>query len=133
MSEHLIVNPTQLYLIYTTRDIHNEYYDYDFLPEYSSFDVYSIYDAMNSLSINSMNNLLIYIFRQWSLLNLDPELHTLPKAKRRKDILSRQFDRIPLTTKDELNTKLKKFIGDDKILGLYLINQIIKFLYPCKL
>jgi len=129
MSEHLLINPTQLYLIYSTRDIHNEYYDFDFLPEYSSFDVYNIYDAVNCLSINDMNNLNLFIYKQWSLLKLHDDL---PNNSRKKSILKILYSHTKVLSKGDLNEKLKGFILEDKVLGLYIINQLLKFLYPCK-
>ena len=132
MSEHLLINPIQLYFIYSPKDIKYEYLDFDFLPEYTSFEVENIYDAMNCLSINDMNNLNLFIYKQWSLLKLDTEIVSLPTVKRRNIILSKEFDNTPVLTKDGLNNKFKEFISNDKILGLYVINQILKFLYPCK-
>ena len=32
-----------------------------------------------------------------------------------------------ILNKEDLNNKLKEFISNDKILGLYIINQILKF------
>ena len=46
MSEHLVINPEKLYYIYFPKDIKYEYFDFNFLPEYKSFDVYNIYDAI---------------------------------------------------------------------------------------
>uniref|UniRef100_A0A6C0CDK1 Uncharacterized protein n=1 Tax=viral metagenome TaxID=1070528 RepID=A0A6C0CDK1_9ZZZZ len=130
MSEHLLINPEQLYLIYSPKDIKYEYFDYYFLPKYKSFDVYNIYDAMNCLSLNDINNLNLFIYKQWSLLKL---LDDIPNNKRKKYILKIQYSHNKIFNKPGLNNKLKEFISNDKVLGLYIINQILKFLYPCKL
>jgi hypothetical protein len=129
MSEHLLINPEQLYFIYSPKDIKYEYLEFDFLPEYKSFDIESIYDAMNCLSLNDMNNLNLFIYKQWSILKL---LDDIPNNKRKKDILKKQYSHNKIFNKVDLNSKLKEFISNDKILGLYIINQILKFLYPCK-
>ena len=36
-----------------------------------------------------------------------------------------------IDSKDKFNTKLKHFIQGDKIISLYIMNQMLKFLYPC--
>jgi len=129
MSEHLLINPTQLYFIYSPKDIKYEYFDFNFLPEYTSFDVENIYDAVNCLSINDMNNLNLFLYKQWSLLKLHGDL---PNNSRKKCILKILYSHNKVLSKEDLNEKLKEFISDDKILGLYVINQLLKFLYPCK-
>ena len=129
MSEHLLINPEQLYFIYSPKDIKYEYLEFDFLPEYKSFDIETIYDAMNCLSLNDMNNLNLFIYKQWSILKM---LDDIPNSKRKKGILKIQYPHNKILNKEDLNNKLKEFISNDKILGLYIINQILKFLYPCK-
>ena len=129
MSEHLLINPEQLYFIYSPKDIKYEYLEFDFLPEYKSFDIETIYDAMNCLSLTDMNNLNLFIYKQWSILKM---LDDIPNSKRKKDILKIQYPHNKILNREDLNNKLKEFILNDKILGLYVINQILKFLYPCK-
>ena len=128
MSEHLLINPEQLYFIYSPKDIKYEYLEFDFLPEYKSFDIYNIYDAMNCLSVNDMNNINLFIYKQWSLLKLQDDI---PNNKK-KNILKKVYSHNKVLNKTDLNDKLKEFISNDKVLGLYIINQILKFLYPCK-
>ena len=129
MSEHLLINPEQLYFIYSPKDIKYEYLEFDFLPEYKSFDIETIYDAMNCLFLSDMNNLNLFIYKQWSILKM---LDDIPHNKRKKYILKKQYSHNKIFNKVDLNSKLKEFISNDKILGLYVINQILKFLYPCK-
>ena len=128
MSEHLLINPEQLYFIYSPKDIKYEYLELDFLPEYKSFDIYNIYDAMNCLSVNDMNNINLFIYKQWSLLKLQDDIPNNNK----KNILKKVYSHNKVLNKTDLNDKLKEFISNDKVLGLYIINQILKFLYPCK-
>jgi|TARA_B110000977_G_C11049973_1_gene481943 hypothetical protein len=129
MSEHLLINPTQLYFIYSPKDIKYEYFDFNFLPNYTSLDTHNIYDAVNCLSINDMNNLNLFIYKQWSLLKLHDDL---PNNSRKKSILKILYSHTKVLSKGDLNEKLKEFILEDKVLGLYIINQLLKFLYPCK-
>ena len=129
MSEHLVINPEKLYYIYFPKDIKYEYFDFNFLPEYKSFDVYNIYDAINCLDLNDMNNLNTFIYKQWALLKIQEDI---PISKRNKNIIKSIFNHDKILNKLHLNNKLKEFILNDKILGLYVINQILKFLYPCK-
>ena len=52
MSEHLLINPEQLYFIYSPKDIKYEYLEFDFLPEYKSFDIETIYDGYKPKGIH---------------------------------------------------------------------------------
>jgi len=129
MSEYLLMNPEQLYFIYSPKDIKDEYLDFDFLPEYKSIDVYNIYDAMNCLDLNDMNNLNLFIYKQWSLLKM---LDDIPTSDRSGNILKIIYSHKKVLNKIDLNDKLKEFISNDRVMGLYVINQTLKFLYPCK-
>jgi hypothetical protein len=129
MSEHLLINPEQLYFIYSPKDIKYEYLEFDFLPEYKSFDTGTIYDVVNCLSLNDMNNLNLFIYKQWSILKLQDDI---PNNKRKKNILKILYSHNKVLSKEDLNDKLKNFISNDKVFGLYVINQTLKFLYPCK-
>lgn len=129
MSEYLLMNPEQLYFIYSPKDIKDEYLDFDFLPEYKSIDVYNIYDAMNCLDLNDMNNLNLFIYKQWSLLKM---LDDIPASDRSGNILKIIYSHKKVLNKIDLNDKLKEFISNDRVMGLYVINQTLKFLYPCK-
>ena len=132
MSEHLLIDLNQLYRIYSTDDIDSDYFDFSFLPEYNSIETEIIYDILNCLSLTQLNKLSIYIYQQWSLLHLDPELTKLSTAKRRKLVLSKQFTGDKCYSKGEWNQKMSLFIDSDQVFGLYVINQLLKFLYPCK-
>ena len=133
MSEHLLIDLNQLYRIYSTDDIDSDYFDFSFLPEYKSIETEIMYDILNCLSLTQLNKLSIYIYQQWSLLHLDPELTKLSTAKRRKLVLSKQFTSDTCHSKGEWNQKMSLFIDSDQVFGLYVINQLLKFLYPCKI
>ena len=131
MSEHLLIQPKQLYMLYSVQSIKEPYHTYDFLPDYTSFDVDIIYDIINCQTVYELHTILIFIYKQWSLLHLDEEVHTLSTVKRRKRILSKVLSHDRLTSKDEFNDRIKSFINDDNVFGLYVINQLLKLLYPC--
>ena len=133
MSEHLLIDLNQLYRLYSANDINGDYYDFDFLPSYNSIETEIIYDSINCLSIYSLNNMINFMYKQWSLLQLDQELNQLPTAKRRKVVLLKKFTDDKINSKQEFNEKMSYFIDRDQVFGLYVINQILKFLYPCKL
>lgn len=133
MSDHLLLHLDFLYRIYTVDDIKGDYYSFDFLPNYNSIEVDTIYDILNCLDNNSLNNLLVFIFKQWSLFKIDPEKDELSTTARRNYILSKNITITKINNKYEFNKKLTEFIDYDSIFGIYIINQMLKFLYPCKL
>ena len=133
MSEHLLIDLNQLYSIYSIDEIDGEYFHFSFLTNYNSIEIEIMYDILNCLSLKQLNQLTLYIYKQWSLLNLDPVLSSLSTPKRRKLVLSKQFTCDKCHSKDEWNQKMSLFVDSDKVFGLYIINQLLKFLYPCKL
>ena len=66
MSEHLLIDPNELYKLYSYRDI-VEYYHFDFLANFTSIEIDIFYDILNSVSRKQVSNLNNYIFKQWSL------------------------------------------------------------------
>ena len=133
MSEHLVVNPEKLYYLYSIKDIKNEYIEYTIFPTYNSIDINIFYDILNCLSNNELYSLYLFIYKQWSLLKLNKE-HIDISTKRKNMILQKELS-IPssVITIQDFNNILKNFINGDKILGIYIMNQLLKFLYPCKL
>lgn len=129
MSEHLIINPNKLYILYSPNSM-VEYYNYDFLPTYTSIENDIIYDILNSLNTKELFNLHKYLYRQWELTKKDIELNKCNNKSNNNNILSRNIIH-KISSKDEFNNILSLFINNDKVLGLYIINKIIKFLYPC--
>lgn len=132
MSEHLLINLEQLYLIYNVRDIVEPYYEFDFIPKFNTIDVDVLYDILNCLSIDHLNNLINFMYIQWSVLKNIPEIEEWTPLKRKKQILSKTFTHHKIKTKEEFNNKLGVFIDNDKVFSIYIMNQILKFLYPCK-
>ena len=129
MSDYLLIDPNRLYTIYSADTI-KEYYNYDFLPLFTSIDVDILYDILNSLDMKALSNTQRYLYRQWSLTKNDDELINSTPIKRKKNILSREF-KGTIKSRAEFNDNLKSFISNDIILGLYIMNKLLKFLYPC--
>ena len=132
MSEHLLINPDQLYLLYSVKDIKEDYYDFSIFPDYNSIEVEIFYNILNCLSIYELQNLLVFIYKQWSLFKLDNTLEEFTNNKRKKTILKQELLPTKIKTKEDFNHILKLFINEDPILGIYIMNQLLKFLYPCK-
>jgi len=131
MSEHLLLDPNKLYKIYFSQDI-VEYYSFSFLPEFNSIDIDIFYDILNSVSLKVLSNLTNYIFKQWSLTKKMLELKDTGPMKRKIDIQNRLYANELILSKKQLNDMLYKFIQGDQVLALYSMNQMLKFLYPCK-
>ena len=132
MSEHLLINPNQLYFLYSVKDIKHDYYDFSIFTNYNSIEIEIFYDILNCLSIYELQNLLIFIYKQWSLFKLDTNLNEFKNNKRKKIILKQELLSTKIQTKEDFNHILKLFIDEDPIMGIYIMNQLLKFLYPCK-
>ena len=130
MSDKLIMDPNELYKLYDYRNI-EEYYHFDFLSNFNSIEIDIFYDILNCLSNKDLSNVSNYIFRQWSLFHLNLLSEEIKPIKRKKELLKRTFDHSKYKSKCEFNTTLNEFIQGDKILSLYVMNQLLKFLYPC--
>jgi len=130
MSTYLQVDPNKLYSLYNYKDI-QEYYPFDCFAEFSSIEVDIFYDILNSISTKQLSNLNRYIFKQWSLARKKIDISDIHKNKRTNYILQSQYLSTPIQSKGQFNKKLTDFIQGDKILSLYIMNQCLKFLYPC--
>ena len=132
MSEHLLINLNHLYFLYSVNDIKEDYYDFSIFPHYNSIDIEIFYDILNCLSMYELQNLLVFIYKQWSLFKLDNNLDEFTNNKRKKTILKQELLLTKIQKKEEFNNILKLFINEDPIIGIYIMNQLLKFLYPCK-
>ena len=138
MSEHLLIDPNSLYKLYSYKDI-EEYYPFNFLSNFTSIEIDIFYDILNSVSSKQVSNLNNYIFKQWSLTKYTIDLEDVSPKRRNKYIMRRVYtnDSIQsnesIESKDKLNTKLSKLIQGDQVMSLYIMNQLLKFLYPCNI
>ena len=130
MSEHLIIKPELLYKIYSHTLITN-YFFYTFLPNFKSIDINIFYDILNCLSIKSLQSLDIYIYKQGKLSKSLIIKYDNPQRKRKKNIIDKHYPLDKINSNVELNTKLIKFIDNDKVIAIYIMNKLLKFLYPC--
>jgi hypothetical protein len=130
MVEYLIIDPNLLYKLYSSENL-EDYYSFNFLPEYTSVEVDIFYDILNSISKKELLNLNQYLYKQWIHTKrlLDKE-NTTP-IKRRKKLMKLSYTNESVSTKHLFNKKIAKFINDDKIIGIYIMNKLLKFLYPC--
>ena len=131
MSEHLLIDPNELYKLYDYRDV-KEYYNFTFLADFTSIEIDIFYDVLNSLSMRDLSNLNLFIFKQVSLTNKIIEVNKYTPKYRHKQIISRQYNNDKVFTKEDFNNKLQHYIQNDQIISLFIMNQLIKFLYPCK-
>jgi hypothetical protein len=130
MSEHLIIKPELLYKIYSHTLI-TDYFTYTFLPDFTSIDIDILYDILNCLSIKSLQSLDIYIYKQWKLSKTICISYDNPPKKRKNTIINKQYPLTKINSNIEFNKKLKKFINNDKVIAIYIMNKLLKFLYPC--
>ena len=136
MSEHLLIDPNALYKLYSYKDI-DEYYSFNFLTKFTSIEIDIFYDILNSVSSKQLSNLNNYIFKQWSLTKYSIDLQDISPKRRNKDIMRRMYtnesiqSNESIDSKSKLNTKLSQLIQGDQVMSLYVMNQLLKFLYPC--
>ena len=132
MSNKLIIDPNELYRLYDHTNV-NEYYHFNFLSNFNSIEIDIFYDILNSLNNRELSKLNNYMFKQWSLTHISLTSKEIEPLKRREVLLQKSYSNSRNLSKDEFNNKLNEFILDDKILSLYVMNQMLKFLYPCNI
>jgi len=132
MSEQLLIDPNKLYKLYSYKDI-KEYYPFYFFASFTSIEIDIFYDILNSLSRKELSNLNNYIFKQWAITQLTLKFKDVEPIEIKDKLLYRDYTNERIQTKDELNTKLNHLIQGDKIISLYIMNQLLKFLYPCNI
>ena len=90
---------------------------YDFLPEYLAFNKVIYYELMNSLNEYQLKNFYIEFYIQWKRYIEEN------KESKYKDKVVLSVSQINLKY---INDILKKFISNDKILGIVIINLLQK-------
>ena len=128
MSEYLLIQPDLLYKVYSYKSI-DDYYHFSFFPEYNSIEVDIFYDILNSLSSKELQNMDHYLCKQWLLTKF--MLKKESDNKRCNELCSLNYEIDKRISKESLNDKLRVFIKRDPILGLYIMNKMLRFLYPC--
>lgn len=130
MSEHLLINPNELYKLYYHTNV-IDYYPFSFLPKFTSIEIDIFYDILNTLETKQIENLNCYLYKQWSLTRKLIETSDKETTKRKKKIMTHKYNDSKCNTKEQLNVKLSKFIKKDKTVSLYVMNKLLKFLHPC--
>ena len=116
--DELIHHPIGLLSDYlrVTKEVH-----YDFLPEYESFsnDVY--YNLLNSFDKYQTKNFYVSFYCKW--INTNKALTEKFGKHKYEDKIVLPYQLIDIKN---LNSLLKEFIDDKKILGLIIINMLQK-------
>ena len=94
---------------------------YDFLPEYESFSNEIYYNLLNSLDKYQIKNFYVSFYYKW--INTNKAL--IEKYGKHKYI-GKEVVPYRLIDIKNLNSLLKEFIDDKKILGLIIINMLQK-------
>lgn len=94
---------------------------YDFLPEYESFSNEIYYNLLNSLDKYQIKNFYVSFYCKW--INTNDALTEKFGEHKYKDKIVIPYQLIDIKN---LNSLLKEFIDDDKILGLIIINMLQK-------
>ena len=129
MSEYLLIQPDLLYRVYSYKDIEDNYYHFSFLPKYNSIEVDIFYDILNTISQKQLQNMDHYIYKQWLLTKF--MLKKESDNNRCNQLCSINYETDKSVSKDLINNKLQLFIKEDPIVGIYIMNKILQFLYPC--
>jgi len=129
MSEHLLINPDLLYRLYP-HTLVKDYYEFTFLPDYNSIEIYIFYDILNCLSLRQLKNFDQYLFKQWSLTKYILKESDITSKRKDKSITINYSCNL-IEARYDINSKLTQFINGDKINALFIMNKILKFLYPC--
>ena len=91
--------------------------EYDFLPEYNSFNKCIYYELMKSFDDYQIKNFYIDFYIQW-------------KKYKKEYISSKYSDKevLPISEIDlkDINDILKKFINNNRIIGIVIINLLQK-------
>ena len=121
MNKYLLKDPNVLYNLYKSDDV-IYYYNYDFLYPFKSIEIEIFYDILNSINTKQLMGLYIYIIFSW-----------IKTEKNIKDISVNKLPFVKNITNNIFNKNVKQFINNDPSLSIYVMNTILKFLYPCNL
>lgn len=126
MNKYILIDLPKLYNIYFADDV-DEYYSYDFLHRFKEIDVDIVYDVINTLQDTELVSLHNYIARCWNSTSNNIKEHSFEPSTYHTMTFS--FER--KMDNESFNKKLGLFIMNNPISSIYVINTMIKFLYPC--
>ena len=129
MVEYLVKDPNKLYEICNHRDL-EEYYPFSFLGNFNSIEVDIYYDVLNTMDSRTLRNIYGYIVKQWTIIQKHIELSDYSDVSKKKYMRRTLIPHKGLLSKEEFNSILSKFIRNNKVLSLVVMNIIQRYLHP---
>ena len=129
MVEHLVKDPNKLYEICNHRDL-EDYYPFSFIGNFNSIEVDIYYDVLNTMDSRTLRNIYGYIVKQWTIIQKHIELSDYSDVSKKKYMRRTLIPHKELLSKEEFNTILSKFIRNNKVLSLVVMNIIQRYLHP---
>ena len=129
MVEHLVKDPNKLYEICNHRDL-EDYYPFSFIGNFNSIEVDIYYDVLNTMDSRTLRNIYGYIVKQWTIIQKHIELSDYNEVSKKKYMRRKLIPHKDLLSKEEFNTILSKFIRNNKVLSLVVMNIIQRYLHP---
>ena len=129
MVEHLVKDPNKLYEICNHRDL-EDYYPFSFIGNFNSIEVDIYYDVLNTMDSQTLRNIYGYIVKQWTIIQKHIELSDYSDVSKKKYMRRTLIPHKGLLSKEEFNTILSKFIRNNKVLSLVVMNIIQRYLHP---
>ena len=129
MVEHLVKDPNKLYEICNHRDL-EDYYPFSFIGNFNSIEVDIYYDVLNTMDSRTLRNIYGYIVKQWTIIQKHIELSDYSDVSKKKYMRRTLIPHKGLLSKEEFNSILSKFIRNNKVLSLVVMNIIQRYLHP---
>ena len=129
MVEHLVKDPNKLYEICNHRDL-EDYYPFSFIGNFNSIEVDIYYDVLNTMDSRILRNIYGYIVKQWTIIQKHIELYDYSDVSKKKYMRRTLIPHKGLLSKEEFNSILSKFIRNNKVLSLVVMNIIQRYLHP---
>ena len=124
MVEYLVKDPNKLYEICNHRDL-EEYYPFSFIGNFNSIEVDIYYDVLNTMDSRTLRNIYGYIVKQWTIIQKHIELSDYSDVSKKKYMRRTLIPHKGLLSKEEFNSILSKFIRNNKVLSLVVMNIIL--------
>ena len=129
MVEYLVKDPNKLYEICNHRDL-EDYYPFSFIGNFNSIEVDIYYDVLNTMDSRTLRNIYGYIVKQWTIIQKHIELSDYSDVSKKKYMRRTLIPHKGLLSKEEFNSILSKFIRNNKVLSLVVMNIIQRYLHP---
>ena len=129
MVEYLVKDPNKLYEICNHRDL-EDYYPFSFIGNFNSIEVDIYYDVLNTMDSRTLRNIYGYIVKQWTIIQKHIELSDYSDVSKKKYMRRTLIPHKGLLSNEEFNSILSKFIRNNKVLSLVVMNIIQRYLHP---